>query len=152
ALLEWLELGARLGVALLRAARELLLEALAIRRRSGVGTGGGDALGGAPLALLALGALALPASHQPEARSSRAAVSTASKRAVAAARGSSASRIALTTHTLRAPASKTSPMFSGSIPPMANQGMFAILAAVLISSRPVAGRPSFVGVSQMGPT
>jgi hypothetical protein len=38
------------------------------------------------------------------------------------------------------------------IPPIANQGLLEIPAAVRISSRPVAGRPSLVGVSQTGPT
>ena len=51
-----------------------------------------------------------------------------------------------------APAATTSPTLAGSMPPIANQGTGAISAAVRISSRPVAGRPSFVGVSQIGPT
>ncbi len=71
---------------------------------------------------------------------------------MAAARGSGASRIALTTQIRSAPAAVTWATFPGSMPPIANQGTGAISAAVPISSSPVAGRPSLVGVSQMGPT
>jgi hypothetical protein len=44
-------------------------------------------------------------------------------------------------------------MFDASMPPIANQASSsARVAACSIRPRPVAGRPSFVGVAQTGPT
>ena len=78
---------------------------------------------------------------------------SAARRAAAAASGSSASRIARSTTTRRAPAATTSPMLPRSMPPIANQGRSpATWAAWLTYESPAAGRPSFVGVSQTGPT
>ena len=66
--------------------------------------------------------------------------------------GSSASRIARTTTIRSAPAATTEETFSGSMPPIANQGIVASLAAYSINPSPVPGRPSLVGVAHTGPT
>ena len=120
AVLEGLELRARLGVPLLVAPGHPLLEALGMGLIA-VGLLGRDrlrldregrVLRGAPLALLPLGSLPIAgAAHWPDSR--RAAGSTASKRAAVAARGSSASRMARTTQMRSAPAATTSPTLAG---------------------------------------
>ena len=130
------QLGARLGVPRLRAARHPLLRTIppppgpprrrwpappASRRRSSC------ALGGAALALAALGPLALAAAHQRSARAALAAGSTASNSSAAAARGSGG--VADRPHHADPPCARARPprsTFPASMPPIANQGSVAV--------------------------
>src|SRR4051794_1107074 len=100
------------------------------------------------LAFLTLGPLPLAVGHQRRAE----ALVSAPRRAAAASSGTSASRMALTTTTLSAPAAITCDTFWTSIPPIANQGTGAWSAGNSTRPRPVAGRPSLVGVAHTGPT
>src|SRR5436190_1857444 len=131
ALLQRFELLPRLPVSLLGACRHVLTP-----------------LGRARLALHPLGTLSVAPRHQRTPASA----ARASWSARATDSGSAASRIARTTTTRVAPAAATSPTLPVSIPPIANHGSVAARAAYSTSSTPAAGRPSFVGVSQTGPT
>ena len=102
-------------------------------------------LGRPALPLLPLGALSVPRSRHQPPRSARAAGSTASNSVVAAARGSAASRIALTTQSRSAPAATTSPTFSVSIPPIANQGRVRDLGGFADQLEPGGGSPLLGG-------